>query len=200
MRELNKLYLNCEETSKCIIAVGKSELIRKRVDELAKQIVNTDRKGKIVAIFGNGGSAADAQHFAAELVCTYEDKNREGIKALAITANTSIITAWANDNDFESIFARQVETFRDTVGICIGLSTSGNSANVLDGLRKAKDAGHQTWLIRGESNKEASEHNEIIIPSKRTSTIQTATQVIYHTICELIENMEAQEYKVEQKT
>ena len=98
--------------------------------------INND--GKITAIFGNGGSAADAQHFAAELVCTYKSRNRKPYKAIALTTDTSIITAWANDFEYESIFARQLKHLENNIGFIIGLSTSGKSKNVIKSTRILK--------------------------------------------------------------
>ena len=106
-----------------------------------------NQKGSITAIFGNGGSTSDAQHFARELICTYEDKKRKGIKALALNTNISILTAWSNDFSFDEIFSRQVETLGDTIGICIGLSASGRSQNVIRGLEKAASIGINCWQI-----------------------------------------------------
>ena len=80
---------------------------------------------------GNGGSAADCQHFAAELVCTYKNRYRKPYKAIALTTDTSIITAWSNDLDFDTIFSRQIQAFEGITGLSIGLSTSGTSKNVI---------------------------------------------------------------------
>ena len=111
-------------------------------DKIPTQIIeDISLKNKFVTIFGNGGSAADAQHFATELICSYRKKERKPFKALALTADSSLITAWSNDFNFEGIFSRQIEAMNSSIGTALGLSTSGNSVNVINGLQKAKELG-----------------------------------------------------------
>ena len=168
----------------------KTEKIYSIIFEIAKEINKIDLQGKLVVIFGNGGSAADSQHFAGELMCTYKNKARKPYKAIALTTDTSIITAWSNDFDFDSIFERQIEGLNKSIGLAIGLSTSGKSQNVINGLKKAKDLDIKTCLISGileEKNKNID--FSIEIPSKDTPTIQTISQVIYHSICEELEKI-----------
>ena len=105
----------------------KNDLFQHQINDIAKRIKEINSENKITLIFGNGGSAADSQHFAAELVCTYKNRNRKPYKAIALTTDTSIITAWSNDIDFDSIFTRQIEAFEGITGLSIGLSTSGKS-------------------------------------------------------------------------
>ena len=163
-------------------------IISSQVKVIANLIKNIDMNGKITVIFGNGGSAADSQHFAGELMCTYKNKKRKPLKALALTTDTSIITAWANDFSYESIFERQIEGFSNQIGLAIGLSTSGRSRNVINGLKKAKELGIKTCLISGElSEKKSKIDYSIEIPSRDTEIIQTITQVIYHAICQELE-------------
>tara|TARA_B100000212_G_C27150158_1_gene437112 strand:- start:12 stop:569 length:558 start_codon:yes stop_codon:yes gene_type:complete len=163
--------------------------ISSQIEIIANLIKNIDEAGKIIAIFGNGGSAADSQHFAGELMCTYKNIKRKPLKALALTTDTSIITAWANDFSYESVFARQIEGFNNQIGLAIGLSTSGKSRNVLNGLKKAEELGIKTCLISGELQDKSHKIDFIIeIPSKDTEIIQTITQIIYHAICQELEN------------
>ena len=162
-----------------------------QVNNVAKEIKDIDKLGKIVVIFGNGGSAADSQHFAGELMCTYKNKGRKPYKAIALTTDTSILTAWSNDFSYDSVFERQIEAFDKQIGLAIGLSTSGKSKNVIRGLEKAHKLGIKTCFIRGicDSKELDLYHNFLIeIPSKDTEIIQTITQVIYHSICQELEN------------
>ena len=159
-----------------------------QITEIAKLIKDISLKNKFVAIFGNGGSASDSQHFATELVCSYRNKDRKPIKAIALTTDTSIITAWSNDFNFEGIFSRQIEVLNSNIGLALGLSTSGNSTNVINGLKKARELGITNCLIAGSNYQEKNFIDFVIkIPSTNTAIIQTVSQVIYHSICEELE-------------
>ncbi len=167
---------------------NRNKLIPKQITYIADLIKDIDKKHKLIAIFGNGGSAADSQHFAAELMCTYKNKKRKPYKALALTTDTSIITAWSNDFNFDSVFERQVEALNNQIGLAIGLSTSGKSKSVLKALEKANKLEIKTCLISGIIDKKNSYIDlSIEIPSKDTPIIQTITQVIYHSVCNELE-------------
>ena len=166
----------------------KDEIYPTAVKDLAMYIKKIDSQNKILTIFGNGGSAADSQHFAAELVCTYEDRERKPYKALALTTDTSIISAWSNDSKYENIFERQIDAFKGTIGLAIGLSTSGTSDNVILALKKANKLGIKTCLICGNNDLSYKYIDYLFkIPSKNTATIQTVTQITYHSICAELE-------------
>ena len=156
---------------------------------VAELILRAHSNSKITTIFGNGGSAADSQHLAAELMCTYEDRQRPSVSTIALTTDTSVITAWSNDFSYESVFSRQLEGLSQINGLSIGLSTSGSSRNVLKALDIAKMYGAETVLISGNgcSFKPYSRH--IMLPSTNTAAIQTLTQVFYHSICEIIDRL-----------
>ncbi len=167
---------------------NEEQQFQKKITSIAQEINKKTSGNKITAIFGNGGSAADAQHFVAELVCTYKSKDRKPYKAIALTTDSSILTAWSNDNDYESIFARQLEALGETIGLSIGLSTSGKSKNVIKALNYSKSNNLNTCLICGENDLDYSDFDIVLkIPSKDTATIQTVTQVIYHSICDALE-------------
>ena len=165
-----------------------NEKISSEIKNISNKIKEIDKLGKLIVIFGNGGSAADSQHFAGELMCTYKNKNRKPFKALALTTDTSILTAWANDFSYDSVFERQVEAFNSQIGLAIGLSTSGESKNVISALNKANSLAIPTCLISGQKKNliEYLDFN-IEIPSKETEIIQTITQVVYHSICQELE-------------
>ncbi len=143
--------------------------------------------GKLI-VFGNGGSAADAQHFAAEFVVRFA-KNRRPLPALALAANSSAVTAASNDFGFKYVFSKQVEAFASKEDVVIGISTSGNSANVLEGLKTAGKIGCFTAAFTGQkpalSDKLATV--SIKIPSRITWHIQEAHSAVLHIICKLAE-------------
>jgi D-sedoheptulose 7-phosphate isomerase len=148
--------------------------------------------GKIL-IFGNGGSAADAQHIAAELVGRYKT-NRSGLPAIALSTDTSILTSISNDFGYKYIFSRQIEALSKEADVVIGISTSGQSKNVNYGLIRASEL---NCLTIGFSGKDGGEMNDIcnvnlIVPSYDTPRIQEMHILIGHTICQLID----QEFKI----
>jgi len=144
-------------------------------------------KGKIL-ICGNGGSAADSQHFAAELVSKFK-LERQALPALALTTNTSIITAIANDYEFKNIFSRQIEALGRKNDILFAISTSGNSENVLEAIKQAKKQHLFTIGLTGATGGKMKSLCDILleVPSKDTPRIQESHILIIHIICELIE-------------
>lgn len=164
-----------------------SELLEKTV-KVAEAIVESLRKGGKLVVFGNGGSAADAQHIACELTGRYL-KERESLPAIALTTNTSCLTAIANDYSYDLVFSRQVQglvTEKDTV---IGISTSGMSKNVVLGLKAAKERGAFTVAFTGASGGDVCMYADecISVPSRSTPRIQEAHITIGHIICQLVE-------------
>jgi len=145
--------------------------------------------GNKVLIFGNGGSAADAQHLAAEMIGTYIDENH-ALPAIALTVDTSVITAVSNDIGYESIFARQIQGLGLKGDIALGITTSGSSQNVVNGLLMAKDKGMITAALTGENVSELSKIVDylITIPSSNTQRIQEAHGTIIHILCDLIKS------------
>ena len=146
------------------------------------------KAGKKILIFGNGGSAADAQHIAAELVGRYKSERR-GLPAIALTTDTSALTAIGNDYGYERVFDRQVEALANAGDLLIGLSTSGNSANVNNALKVGKEMGCKTI---GLSGKDGGAMNglcdlNIIVPSHDTPRIQEMHIMIGHIICQGID-------------
>jgi D-sedoheptulose 7-phosphate isomerase len=160
----------------------------KLLAEVAEQLIEAYKAGKKALLFGNGGSAADAQHIAAELLGKYY-LHRQALPAVAITVNTSSLTAIGNDYGFEQIFARQLEALGDSGDVAIGISTSGNSPNVLQGLYAAKRKGMTTLGLTGEDGGQLKAVVDycICVPSKDTPRIQEAHILIGHILCELVE-------------
>ncbi|MBU1026541.1 MAG: D-sedoheptulose 7-phosphate isomerase [Candidatus Margulisbacteria bacterium] len=159
-----------------------------QIETAARQIVAVLKNGNKVLLFGNGGSASDAQHLAGELIGRFK-KNRRALAAIALNTDTSILTCLSNDFGYDTVFERQIEGLAKAGDICIGLSTSGNSENVLRGLRKAKELGCKTIAFLGcDGGKIAREADlTIIIPSQNTPRIQESHITIGHIICGLVE-------------
>ena len=154
----------------------------------ADLIATALKNGRSVLVFGNGGSAADAQHFAAELVGRYE-KERRAWPAVALTTDTSTLTAIGNDYGFERVFARQIEALGRTGDVAIGISTSGKSLNVLRALEAANDRGLVTIALTGrggEAGKIARLH--VRVDEERTARIQEVHATLLHAVCELVES------------
>jgi D-sedoheptulose 7-phosphate isomerase len=158
------------------------------LDRAVRLTVATLRAGGRVLVFGNGGSAADAQHIAAELVGRFK-RNRQAFAAEALTTDTSAMTAIANDFGFETIFARQVEGKGRAGDLAIGISTSGNSPNVIAGLEQAKSMGLATIAMTGAGGGQAAKLADVLLASASEDTprIQEAHQVMYHILCDLTE-------------
>jgi D-sedoheptulose 7-phosphate isomerase len=147
------------------------------------------RLAKAVWLFGNGGSAADAQHFAAELVGRFL-RDRRPLPAEALTANSSIVTGLANDYGFEQIFARQLAAGACAGDVAIGISTLGRSANVAEGLKSARGLGVFTAALTGGDGGLLADLADvcIIVPATETPRIQECHAVVAHVICELVED------------
>jgi D-sedoheptulose 7-phosphate isomerase len=153
-------------------------------------IGNTFNSGNKIMLFGNGGSAADAQHIAAEFVGHFE-RERRAIPALALTVNTSSLTAISNDYSYDHVFARQVEAFASPGDIVIGISTSGNSRNVIEGLKTARNLGCRTIGMTGLAGGKMAEFCDslIMVKSSRTSLIQECHITIGHMWSKIAEDM-----------
>ncbi|MCX5700117.1 MAG: D-sedoheptulose 7-phosphate isomerase [Candidatus Omnitrophica bacterium] len=169
----------------------KEELLKSgisRILEISQIIIEALKKGGKLIIFGNGGSASDAQHIAAELVGRFK-KDRPALAAIALTTNTSIITALANDFGYDVIFSRQIEALADKRDVVFGISTSGKAKNVIIAIKQAKKMGFKTIALTGGDGGELAKIADIslIVPSSVTARIQEAHIVIGHIICELIE-------------
>tara|TARA_B100000787_G_C16117119_1_gene260901 strand:- start:342 stop:917 length:576 start_codon:yes stop_codon:yes gene_type:complete len=158
------------------------------VEKAVSICINCLKNGGKILFFGNGGSAADAQHIAAELVSRYKTE-RKGLSAIALTTDTSILTAIGNDYGYERIFSRQVEALANPEDVAIGISTGGTSKNVVNGLIEAKQKNCKTI---GFSGRDGGEFNKVcdvnlIVPESDTPRIQEMHIFLGHTICHLVE-------------
>src|SRR3989454_11592851 len=156
--------------------------------EMAHMIATALQKGRKVVFFGNGGSAADAQHISAELVGKFK-KARPALRASALTTNTSILTAVGNDIGFDEIFSRQVQATLEPEDVAVGISTSGRSANVIKGVEEARRIGAKTIALTGSGGGLLGSlcDHRVIVPSDDTQRIQECHIMIGHIVCELIE-------------
>lgn len=157
--------------------------------EAVQLIVDTFKSGGKVMICGNGGSAADSQHMAGEFVCVLNKTfDRPGLPAIALTTDTSILTAHANDLGFKNIFKRQVNALGKTGDLLIGISTSGNSPNILIAIKSAREAGIHTIILTGNNEKVKKLADVVVcVPSNNTQYIQESHLAVEHVICEMVE-------------
>lgn len=156
---------------------------------IADNIWNTLKQGKKILICGCGGSAADAQHFAAELVGRFRHYSRPALAAISLTTDTSILTALGNDYGFESVFSRQVEALGYPGDILLAVSTSGQSEAVLEAIKVAKDQEMTTIALTGLGGTRMLEepNSKLIINSTSVARIQEAHEFVLHSICDLID-------------
>ncbi len=178
------------EAQQNVTQIGNDTKLHETFEQMIKMIVQCYKNGGGLFVAGNGGSAADAQHFVAELVVKLS-KDRDPLKAIALTVDTSIITAAGNDYSYDHIFSRQVEALMTPKDIFIGITTSGNSPNILKCFEMCKKIGAKSILFSGKDGgiaaKEKMADINIIAPGGNTARIQEAHAIVYHTICWCIE-------------
>lgn len=166
-----------------------SEKCLDQIVEMAHILTTALRDGRSVVFFGNGGSAADAQHISAELVGKFK-KMRPAFRSLALTTNTSVLTAIGNDFGFEEVFARQVEANMGRGDVAVAISTSGRSPNVIKAVKEARRIGAKTIALTGSGGgllASLCDHS-VTVPSDDTQRIQECHIMIGHAVCELIED------------
>lgn len=177
----------------------KEELLHNSIGqiiEITNLIIESLKKDGKVILFGNGGSASDSQHIAAELIGRFK-KDRNALAAIALTTNTSVLTSLANDYGYEIVFAKQIEALGKKNDVVIGISTSGKAKNVILGIKLAKKMGLKTVALTGGDGAELAKLADIslVVPSSVTARIQEAHITIGHIICELIEQALCQNQK-----
>tara|TARA_Y100000768_G_scaffold297755_1_gene231495 strand:+ start:1039 stop:1650 length:612 start_codon:yes stop_codon:yes gene_type:complete len=171
----------------------KNDLLEKSIEDIenaAKLIIRCVLNGGKVLWCGNGGSAADAQHLSTEFMGGMTDHNRRPIPSIALTTDTSFITAWSNDTDFESVFSRQIQGLGLEGDVLVAISTSGNSPNVISAIKQAKYKRINTILFTGNSNSILTQISDVVVsvPSNNTQRIQESHIMIGQIICGLVEN------------
>ncbi len=183
---LNKASASLEATIETLRAFGESGLAQ--AVQAAEALAQALAAGKKVLVFGNGGSAADAQHLAAELVNRFL-LERPALPAVALTTDTSVLTSIANDYHFDEVFARQVKGLGNKGDVAIGISTSGRSPNVIKGLAAARSREMFTIGLTGRQGGEMASLCDVVInaPSDHTPNIQEVHIFCLHLICELVD-------------
>jgi len=163
-------------------------VLTEKIEEVIKLIFDAYQNNKKILIFGNGGSASDAQHFAAELVGRYK-LNRKGLPCIALASNSSITTSLSNDFGYEQVFEKQIEALANKGDILIGISTSGNSANIINAIEKGRNLGVKTIALTGATGGKLKDVADITIkvPSTDTPRIQEVHITILHIIAEIVE-------------
>jgi D-sedoheptulose 7-phosphate isomerase len=182
-REIAEMLEESARIKRDIAAAGAGEIERS-----VNLIIKSYRAGGKVILLGNGGSAADAQHLAAELMGRFK-LTRAALPAIALTTNTSILTALTNDYGYETVFSRQIEALASDRDVVIGISTSGESTNVIEALKAARQKGAGTIALTGRSGGGLARVADVAlaVPSDDTPRIQEAHITIGHIICELVE-------------
>jgi len=158
------------------------------VIQAADSIISSLKDGGKIIVAGNGGSAADAQHFTAEIVGRYQ-RERKGLPAIAITTNSSLITALANDFSFEMLFARQIEALANEEDVFVGITTSGNSPNIIEAFVQSREIGVKSIGLLGRDGGKALEMCDIpiVVPHARTARIQEIHILVIHAMCDVID-------------
>ena len=171
----------------------KNKIIEKGIEQIEKAaeiFINCTRNGGKIFWCGNGGSAGDAQHLATELMGGMTDHDRKPIPSLALTTDSSFLTAWSNDTDFDSIFSRQIQGLGEEGDVLVGISTSGNSKNVINALKQAKYKNIKTISLTGKTGGELNGIADVTIkvPSNNTQRIQESHIMIGQILCGLLES------------
>jgi|TARA_B110000495_G_scaffold201031_1_gene217560 D-sedoheptulose 7-phosphate isomerase len=183
LEKINKLFVQSSDV------ILESKLLSQKINDSIKLIISSlEHKNKIL-IFGNGGSASDAQHMAAEFISRYL-LERISLPAIALTTDTSILTSIGNDYNFDKIFSRQCESLVNEGDIIIAISTSGKSQNVILGIEEAKRKGAKIISLTGNNGGILNQISDICleIPSNETPRIQEGHRILIHIICELVES------------
>lgn len=176
-----------QDTARVLDAVSAHAGLR-NTDKAIDTIIAALAARKPMLVCGNGGSASDAMHITGELVGRFM-KERRAINCICLSSNPAVLTAWSNDYSYETVFSRQVEAYGAAGGVILGLSTSGNSPNVVEAFRVARQMGMKTIGMTGEGGGAMAAHSDILIdvPSRSTPMIQQIHICFYHYICEQVE-------------
>ncbi len=159
--------------------------------EMAELLADAIESGKVVLTCGNGGSAADAQHIAGELVGRFRRKKLSGYKAFALTANSSVLTAIANDFSYDDVFSKQIEAIGSSGDVLLALSTSGNSPNVVEAVSMAASLGMKTLAFSGAGGGPLAEQADlaVVVPDEDFARIQEIHMALGHILCGLVEEI-----------
>ena len=189
MIKYNKIIKSSFQNHKNIVEIISKKIFINNILKSITLIENTLKKGKTIFWCGNGGSAADSQHFAAELVGRFRLK-RKALKSIALTTDTSAITAISNDYSFSKVFSRQLEGLGSANDLIVAISTSGNSKNIIEVLKQAKKQKIKSICLLGNKGGSSKKHSDVslIVPSSNTARIQECHILIGHIFCEIIDS------------
>ncbi|MBB1093380.1 SIS domain-containing protein [Rhodopseudomonas palustris] len=176
------------EQSERVLAAARGYVGTHKVNDAVEVICRALGAGKPLLVCGNGGSACDAMHITGELVGRFL-KERRALNCICLSSNPAVLTAWSNDYSFETVFSRQVEAYGAEAGVILGISTSGNSANVIEAFRAAHELKMTTIGLTGEGGGKMAAVSDVLIdvPSRSTPLIQQVHVCLYHYICEHVE-------------
>jgi len=162
----------------------------KDIDIAANIMTDAIKNGRKILWCGNGGSAADAQHMATELMGGFRDHDRPAIASIALTTDSSFLTAWSNDTDFNTIFSRQLDGLGKAGDVLVAISTSGNSENIVQAVERAKAMDMAVIILTGQSGGKLRDKGDVVIriPSDDTQRIQEGHLLAEHIMCEMVEN------------
>jgi D-sedoheptulose 7-phosphate isomerase len=181
---VSRLLREAADTLRTVSDSAYADSVEQALDLLEKAF----REGRTLLAFGNGGSAADAEHLCAELVGRFL-LDRRPLPAVSLTTNQALLTAWSNDHRFDDIFARQIEGLGRSGDVAWGISTSGNSPNVVNALRRAREVGLRTVGLTGSGGGRMAEYCDVLmaVPLRETPRIQEVHLVTFHAICSALE-------------
>ncbi|HDM69967.1 MAG TPA: D-sedoheptulose 7-phosphate isomerase [Thermotogales bacterium] len=187
---VDRITSEIEESVNVKVSMMKDKKLIETVSKIIDEIVSALKRGRKILLCGNGGSAADAQHFAAELVGKFR-KIRKALSAVSLTVNTSILTSIGNDFSFDDVFKRQVEAIGKKGDILIAISTSGNSKNVIEAVEQAKKMDIFTIGFTGKDGGKLAEICDLVVkvPSSSTPRIQEMHITLFHAICGIVEEI-----------
>lgn len=162
----------------------------KDIDIAANILTDAVKNGRKILWCGNGGSAADAQHMATELMGGLRDHDRPAIASIALTTDSSFLTAWSNDTNFNTIFSRQLDGLGKAGDVLVAISTSGNSENIVQAVERAKAMDMAVIILTGQSGGKLRDKGDVVIriPSDDTQRIQEGHLLAEHIMCEMVEN------------
>jgi len=161
------------------------------IDIAANILTEAVKNGRKILWCGNGGSAADAQHMATELMGGLRDHDRPAIASIALTTDSSFLTAWSNDTDFNTIFSRQLDGLGEPGDVLVAISTSGNSENIVQAVERAETMDMAVIILTGQNGGKLRDKGDVIIriPSDDTQRIQEGHLLAEHIMCEMVENV-----------
>jgi D-sedoheptulose 7-phosphate isomerase len=176
------------EVSEQVLAAARAHPGVARAEQAIDVIVDALAENRPLLVCGNGGSASDAMHITGELVGRFL-KERRALNCICLSSNPAVLTAWSNDYSYETVFSRQVEAYAVAGGVILGISTSGNSANVVEAFKMARSRGMKTIGLTGEGGGQMAQWSDVLVdvPSRSTPLIQQVHICIYHYICEMVE-------------